>query len=65
MRKRDLLFAYLYRKSVEADEELEQLRHNLRNRSIDQEDALEFIIAQSRVDTLNDILVGVMRIFDL
>ena len=65
MTKRDLVLSYLYRKSVESEEELDQLRHNLRNRTIDQEDALEFIIAQSHCDTINTILVDILRIFGL
>lgn len=62
MTKIDMILAYLYNKSLISDSELEQLRHNLRNRNIDQEDALEYIIAQTKADTVNEVLLNVMRI---
>lgn len=57
-----MILAYLYNKTLISDSELEQLRHNLRNRNIDQEDALEYIIAQTKADTVNEVLLNVMRI---
>lgn len=62
MTKIDMILAYLYNKTLISDSELEQLRHNLRNRNIDQEDALEYIIAQTKADTVNEVLLNVMRI---
>ena len=62
MNKIDMILAYLYNKTLILDSELEQLRHNLRNRNIDQEDALEYIIAQTKADTVNEVLLNVMRI---
>ena len=62
MTKIDMILAYLYNKTLISDSELEQLRHNLRNRNIDQEDALEYIRAQTKADTVNEVLLNVMRI---
>lgn len=62
MTKTDLIMIYLYNKSSQSDYELEQLRHNLRYRSVDEEDALEFIIQKTKTETINEILSEVYRI---
>lgn len=64
MRKTELIIAYLYNKSVQADRELEQIKYNLRGREADEADMLECIISKTRADTINEVLLKVLQILD-
>lgn len=59
----NIKLTYLYNKSVRADTEYEQLRHNFRNREADESDMLEQIIQKVRMDTINEILIEVLKIY--
>ena len=62
MKKNDLIIAYIYNKSVQADRELEQMLHNIRGRKTDEEDYLECIIALTKQRVIDDILLDILRI---
>lgn len=62
MKKNDLIIAYLYNKSVQADRELEQMLHNIRGRKTDEEDYLECIIALTKSRVIDDVLLDILRI---
>lgn len=62
MKKNDLIIAYIYNKSVQADRELEQMLHNIRGRKTDEEDYLECIIALTKSRVIDDILLDILRI---
>jgi len=62
MKKNDLIIAYLYNKSVQADRELEQMLHNIRGRKTDEEDYLECIIALTKSRVIDDVLLDILKI---
>lgn len=62
MKKNDLIIAYIYNKSVQADRELEQMLHNIHGRKSDEEDYLECIIALTKSRVIDDILLDILRI---
>ncbi len=64
MTKKELIISYLYNKSVRADTEYEQLRYNVRYREADESDMLEQIIQKVRKDTIDEILLEVLKIYE-
>ena len=62
MKKTDLMIAYIYNKSVQADRELEQMLHNIRGRKTDEEDYLECIIALTRKRVFDEVLLDLLKI---
>ena len=62
MKKNDLIIAYLYNKSVQADRELEQMLHNIRGRKTDEEDYLECIMALTKSRVIDEILLDILKI---
>ena len=62
MKKNDLIIAYLYNKSVQADRELEQMLHNIRGRKTDEEDYLECIIALTKSRVIDEVLLDILKI---
>ncbi len=62
MKKNDLIIAYIYNKSVQADRELEQMLHNIRGRKSDEEDFLECIIALTKSRVIDEILLDLLKI---
>lgn len=65
MTKKELFLIYLYNLSSRLDSDYEQLVLNSRSRKSDEVDYLELIMAKTRKDTVNDVLVEFIKIFDL
>lgn len=65
MKKSDLVLAYLYNLSSREDDLLHDLRLNVLKRSSDEEDYLELIMQKVRVDTINEIVLSVFRLYGL
>lgn len=65
MTKKELFLIYLYNLSSRLDSDYEQLVLNSRSRKSDEVDYLELIMAKTKKDTVNDVLVEFIKIFDL
>lgn len=65
MKKSDLVLAYLYNLSSREDDLLHDLRLNVLKRSSDEEDYLELIMQKVRVDTINEIVLSIFRLYGL
>lgn len=65
MTKRELIFLYFYNLSDKLDNDYDQLVLNNRSRKSDEVDYLELIIAKTKKDTINSVLVDVMKILGL
>ena len=62
MTKKDLLFAYLYNKSVRLENEYEQALINFYWRRPDEVDCLEIIIAKIRLDSYTEMRNEIYRL---
>ncbi len=62
MTKVDMIIAYIYNKSEREDEKFSALRKTLTHRTVDEEDCLELIIQKTRMDTINEVLIELLRL---
>lgn len=65
MKKYEILAAYAYNRRTYLEQDIEQLRENIRYRTLSQVDCLELIIAQERCKMFVEVMSDIRSILGL